>query len=58
MIFTGVDLENNKVCKWKVLNTFGKNNNRNGYFIMTNNFFDENVFLFAIKKKYIKNTKD
>lgn len=54
MIFTGVDLDNSKASKWKVLNTFGKDNNRNGYFIMNNNFFDDNVFLFAIKKKYLE----
>lgn len=52
MIFTGVDIAENKSAKWKVLNTFGKENNREGYFIMNSNFFDENVFLFAIKKQY------
>lgn len=54
MIFTGVDLDNNRANKWKVLNTFGKDNNRDGYLIMNNNFFDDNVFLFAIKEKYLK----
>lgn len=53
MIFTGVNLENNNATKWKVLNTFGQQHNRNGYFIMNNNFFDDNVFLFAIKSKYL-----
>ncbi len=52
MIFTGVNMAENKSTKWKVLNTFGKENNRKGYFIMNSNFFDENVFLFAIKKQY------
>lgn len=54
MIFTGVDLVDDRSVKWKVLNTFGEYNNRNGYFIMNNNFFDDNVFLFAIKKKYLE----
>jgi len=53
MIFTGVDISENKPTKWKALNTFGKENNREGYFIMSNNFFDDNVFLFAIKKQYL-----
>lgn len=53
MIFTGVDVRENKSTKWKVLNTFGKENNREGYFVMNSNFFDENVFLFAIKKQYL-----
>lgn len=54
MVFTGVDLVDDQASKWKVLNTFGKDHNRNGYFIMNNNFFDDNVFLFAIKKKYLE----
>lgn len=54
MVFTGVDLKNNNANKWKALNTFGKDNNRDGYFIMNNNFFNENVFIFAIKKKYLR----
>lgn len=55
MIFTGVNIIGNKPNKWKVLNTFGEENNQDGYFIMNNNFFDENVFLFAIKKQYLDN---
>ena len=50
MVFTGYD---SKSGNWKVLNTFGENNNRNGYFIMTDNFFNSSVFMFAINKKYL-----
>lgn len=52
MIFTGV---NEKLKTWKALNTFGEENNREGYFIINENFFDENIFLFAIKKEYLEN---
>lgn len=51
MIFTGVD---EKLKTWKALNTFGEENNRKGYFIVNENFFDENIFLFAIKKEYLE----
>lgn len=53
MLFTGVNIVDNEIKSWKVLNSFGKENNYNGYFIMDNNFFDENVFMFALHKKYL-----
>lgn len=54
MLFTGVNIVNNKATAWKVLNSFGIENNYKGYFTMYNDFFDENVFMFAINKKYFK----
>lgn len=53
MLFTGVSTEDNGAKLWKVLNSFGIHNNDKGYFIMDDEFFDENVFLFAIRKKYL-----
>lgn len=53
MIFTGYDNKNGK-RKWQVCNTFGEENNRNGYFIMSDDFFNSSVFMFAINKKYLQ----
>ncbi len=53
MLFTGVNIVDNKPISWKVLNSFGIQNNNKGYLVMDNDFFDENVFLFAIKKDYL-----
>lgn len=53
MLFTGVNIVDEKIKSWKVLNSFGIENNYNGYFIMDNDFFDENVFMFALHKKYL-----
>lgn len=53
MLFTGVNIEDNEVKSWKALNSFGIQNNDRGYFIMDDEFFNENVFLFAISKKYL-----
>ncbi|MBQ9012921.1 MAG: hypothetical protein IJ094_05070 [Bacilli bacterium] len=50
MVFTGYS-SNPK--KWQVLNTFGENHNRNGYFIMNDNFFDSSVFIIGINKKFL-----
>ena len=55
MLFTGVNIVDEKIKSWKVLNSFGTENNYNGYFTMDNDFFDENVFMFAIHKKYLPN---
>lgn len=51
MLFTGVNIVDEKIKSWKVLNSFGVENNYNGYFTMDNDFFDENVFMFALHKK-------
>lgn len=53
MIFTGYDNKNGN-RKWQVCNTFGEENNRNGYFIMSDDFFNSSVFMFAINKKYLQ----
>lgn len=58
MIIVGVHIENGKIIRWKVQNSFGKENNQNGYFVMNDNFFDEYVVMFGINKKYIENYQD
>lgn len=55
MLFTGVNIIDGDVKSWKVLNSFGVENNNKGYFVMNNDFFNENVFMFAIHKRYITN---
>lgn len=52
MVFTGYNKEND-IIKWQALNTFGNQNNRKGYFIISDNFFDSSIFMFAINKKYL-----
>ena len=47
-------LSKNGKRKWQVCNTFGEENNRNGYFIMSDDFFNSSVFMFAINKKYLQ----
>lgn len=50
MVFVGYDSENKN---WKVLNSFGENNNKKGYFVMSDNFFNSSVFLCAINRSYL-----
>lgn len=41
------------LCYLQILNSFGLENNHKGYFVMDNIFFNENVFMFALHKKYL-----
>lgn len=55
MIIVGAQIEDGKIIRWKVQNSFGKSNNQNGYFVMNDNYFDEYCVMFGINKKYIEN---
>jgi bleomycin hydrolase len=53
MLFTGVNLVNGKPTKWRVENSWGKKNGDKGYYIMTDKWFDEFMFVITIHKKYL-----
>ncbi len=53
MLFTGVNIVDDKPVKWKVENSWGEEKGNKGYFIMTDNWFDEYMFEVAIEKKYL-----
>lgn len=53
MTFTGVQIENNKPIRWKVENSYGKNQNYDGYYIMNDNWFEDYVISVSINKKYL-----
>lgn len=48
-----VDLDaNGNPLKWKVENSWGTDSGQNGYFIMTNRWFNEYMFRLVVNKKY------
>lgn len=53
MVFTGVDLVDGKPVKWKVENSWGDKHGKKGYFMMSDEWFDEHVFDLAVPKEYL-----
>lgn len=54
MVFTGVDLdENNRPTKWRVENSWGDTGGEKGFYVMTDDWFDEYMYEIAVDKKYL-----
>jgi len=53
MVFTGVDLADDKPLKWKVQNSWGDEPGEKGFFIMSDNWFDEYNYEVVIHKKHL-----
>jgi bleomycin hydrolase len=50
MLFTGVDIVDDKVRRWRVENSWGEDTGRKGFFVMNDNWFDEYVFEIAARR--------
>jgi bleomycin hydrolase len=53
MVFTGVDLREDLPTKWRVENSWGDQPGDKGYFVMSDEWFDEYLYEIAIEKKYL-----
>lgn len=53
MLITGVHIENDKIIRWKVEDSYGDKVHKDGYYIMNDNFFDDFVIEVIIDKKYL-----
>ena len=53
MVFTGVDVVKNQPTKWRVENSWGDKNGKDGYYIMNDAWFDEYMFEVAVKKSIL-----
>ena len=54
MVFMGVNIgENGRPDRWRVENSWGKEKGRDGYYIMSDDWFDEYVFQVVVNKKYL-----
>ena len=53
MVFLGVNLVDGKPNRWKVENSWGDKAGQDGYFIMTDDWFDEFNYQIVVNKKYL-----
>lgn len=53
MVFTGVNLVNNKPTKWKVENSWGDKGGEKGFYVMSDDWFNEYLYQVVIPKKYL-----
>lgn len=56
MTFTGVNLVNDKPNRFKVENSWGKENGTDGFFVMSDSWFDDYVYQVIVKEKYVDKT--
>jgi len=54
MLFTGVDLDSKgNPKKWRVENSWGEKNGEKGYYIMSDEWFDQYLYEVVVSKKYL-----
>lgn len=53
MCIVGVDLEDGKPLKWKIENSWGNEGGSNGYYVMSDSWFDRFVYQAVVKNKYL-----
>ena len=53
MCITGVSFKDNQPRKWKIENSWGKDRAKDGYYIMSNTWFDQFVYQAVVDKKYL-----
>ncbi len=53
MVITGVNVVDGKPTKWKIENSWGDKAGNNGYYVMSDSWFDKFVYQAVINKKYL-----
>jgi bleomycin hydrolase len=53
MVFTGVDIKNDKPVKWLVEDSHGKERGHEGHWTMYDDWFNEYLYVVIINKKYL-----
>jgi bleomycin hydrolase len=50
MLFTGVDVVDDRPRRWRVENSWGDENGRKGFFVMNDSWFDQHMFEIAARR--------
>lgn len=53
MVFTGVNVVDGKSNRWKVENSWGKDRGNEGFFVMSDNWFNEYMYQIVVNRKYL-----
>jgi bleomycin hydrolase len=53
MVFTGIDIQNDKPVKWQVENSWGSDKGDSGYWAMYDSWFEMHVYNIIVKKEYV-----
>ena len=53
MCITGVAIRDGKPTKWKIENSWGEANGKNGYYIMSDTWFNQYTYQAVVNKKYL-----
>ena len=53
MVFLGVNLVDGKPTRWKVENSWSEKSGQKGYYLMTDEWFDEYNYQIVVNRKYL-----
>lgn len=57
MVFTAVNVVDEKTVRWKVENSWGDKSGKDGWFIMSDKWFDKYMYQVVVNKKYLSETQ-
>jgi len=53
MVFTGINIVEDSPNRWKVENSWGKDNGKDGFFVMSDEWFNQFIYQVVVNKRYL-----